>query len=103
MAMVWNVCDVAVGAAKAVMAEVMGRAMTLLVRGCDGRDVGRELRQSTGHGEGGDGDGDGDRDSGGDGDGDRDGGGGSDRGGGRGRSRGDNRGSSFFHKLKGRQ
>lgn len=40
MAMVWNVCDVAVGAAKAVMAEVMGRAMTLLVRGCDGRDVG---------------------------------------------------------------
>lgn len=82
MAMVWNMCDVVKGAAKAVMVEVMGKAMLLLVRGCVGTGV-SSYGRGVGHDEDGDGDDDGD--------------------GGRGSSRGDNRDSSFFHKLKDRQ
>lgn len=73
VAMVWNMCDVVEGTEKAVMVEVMGKTMLLLVRGCVGTDV-SSYGRGTGHG------GDGD----------------SDGGSGRGSRRGDNRDNSSF-------
>jgi hypothetical protein len=75
VAMVWNMCDVVEGTAKAVMVEVMGKTAPLLVEVV----MVSSYVRGTGHFE------------------DGDDGGGS----GRGSSKGDSRDSSFFHKLKG--